>query len=54
MAEPTTVAAMSAQTSASSAALELVLEAGRRLRIGPGFDGPTLQRLLTLLEEGRP
>jgi transposase len=35
-------------------ALELVLGAGRRLRIGPGFDGPTLQRLLALLEEGRP
>jgi hypothetical protein len=34
--------------------LELVLAAGRRLRIGPGFDGPTLQRLLALLEEGRP
>ncbi len=34
--------------------LELVLGAGRRLRIGPGFDGPTLARLLALLEEGRP
>ena len=34
--------------------LELVLAAGRRLRVGPGFDGPTLQRLLALLEEGRP
>ena len=38
----------------SVAALELVLDAGRRLRIGPGFDGPTLARLLALLEEGRP
>jgi transposase-like protein len=38
----------------SVAALELVLHAGRRLRIGPGFDGPTLARLLALLEEGRP
>ena len=38
----------------SVAALELILEAGRRLRIGPGFDGPTLARLLALLEEGRP
>ena len=38
----------------SAAALELVLDAGRRLRIGPGFDAPTLQRLLALLEEGRP
>jgi hypothetical protein len=34
--------------------VELVLAAGRRLRIGPGFDGPTVQRLLALLEEGRP
>lgn len=33
--------------------LELVLPAGRLLRIGPGFDGPTLQRLLAVLE-GRP
>jgi len=38
----------------SAAALELVLGAGRQLRIGPGFDGPTLTRLLALLEEGRP
>ena len=38
----------------SAGALELVLDAGRRLRIGPGFDGPTLARLLALLEEGRP
>jgi transposase-like protein len=36
------------------AALELVLEGGRRLRIEPGFDGPTLRRVLTLLEEERP
>jgi hypothetical protein len=34
--------------------LELLLRAGRRLRIGPGFDAATLQRLLTVLEEGRP
>jgi hypothetical protein len=34
--------------------LELLLGAGRVLRIGPSFDGPTLQRLLVLLEEGRP
>ena len=38
----------------SVAALELVLDAGQRLRIGPGFDGPTLVRLLALLREGRP
>ncbi|MCI0680548.1 MAG: transposase [Gemmataceae bacterium] len=36
----------------SSGALELVLGAGRRLRIGPGFDEPTLRRLLALLENG--
>jgi transposase len=34
--------------------LELVLAPGRVLRIGPGFDGPTLQRLLGILEEGQP
>lgn len=38
----------------SAGAVELVLGAGRRLRVGPGFDGPTLTRLLALLEEGRP
>ena len=37
----------------SAGAVELVLATGRRLRIGPGFDGPTLARLLALLEEGR-
>ncbi|MDP9179463.1 MAG: IS66 family insertion sequence element accessory protein TnpB [Gemmatimonadota bacterium] len=36
------------------AGLELMLNGGRVLRIGPAFDGPTLQRLLTLLEEGQP
>ena len=34
--------------------LELALGRNRRLRIGPGFDAVTLQRLLALLEEGRP
>jgi transposase len=38
----------------SVAALELVLDAGRVLRVGPGFDGPTLKRLLAILEEGQP
>jgi hypothetical protein len=38
----------------SANALELVLGSGRRLRVGPGFDAPTLTRLLALLEEGRP
>jgi hypothetical protein len=39
---------------AAASGLELVLSVGRRLRIGRGFDAPTLQRLLALLEEGRP
>lgn len=38
----------------SGGGLELVLRAGRLLRIGPGFDTPTLQRLLAVLEEQRP
>jgi hypothetical protein len=33
--------------------LELVLGAGRVLCVAPGFDGPTLRRLLALLVEGR-
>jgi hypothetical protein len=41
-------------TDGSTGAIELVLGASRRLRIGPGFDGPTLTRLLALLEEDRP
>jgi hypothetical protein len=43
-----------AATDGSGHGLELVLRAGRVLRIGPDFDEPTLQRLLPLLEEGRP
>ena len=38
----------------SGQGLELLLGDGRVLGIGPGFDGPTLMRLLPLLEEGRP
>jgi hypothetical protein len=38
----------------TTATLELVLHAGRRVRVGIGFDGPTLQPLLALLEEGQP
>lgn len=38
----------------SAGAVELILDGGRRLRIGPGFDGPTVTRLLALLEEDRP
>jgi transposase-like protein len=37
-----------------SAALELILAGGRRLRVGPGFDAATLQRLLPLVEGSRP
>jgi hypothetical protein len=40
-------------TDDATGALELVLGAGRLLRIGSGFDGPTLARLLALLEDGR-
>ncbi len=36
----------------SSPGLEVVLGTGRVLRISPGFDGPTLRRLLAILEEG--
>ena len=37
----------------STGAVELLLNDGRRLRVAPGFDGPTFKRLLALLEEGR-
>jgi transposase len=37
-----------------AAALELILVSGRRLRVGPGFDAATLQRLLPLVEGSRP
>ena len=33
-----------------TAALELILPGGRRLRVGPGFDAATLERLLPLVE----
>lgn len=42
------------RTDEATAGLELILVGGRRLRIGAGFDAPTLQRLLPLLEERRP
>lgn len=37
----------------TGSALELVLPGQRQVRIAPGFDATTLQRLLTVLE-GRP
>lgn len=40
-------------TNESGQGLELLLGSGHLLRIGPGFDGPTLQRLLALLQEGQ-
>jgi hypothetical protein len=43
-----------ARADGPAGAVELVLGSGRRLHIGPGFDAPTLTRLLALLEEGRP
>jgi transposase len=55
---PVQVVAEAKQTEPSSqlagSGLELILGAGRVLRVGPGFDGPTLRRLLALLEEGQP
>jgi hypothetical protein len=47
-AEPTTT------TTNGAAALELLLDGRRLLRIGPGFDAATLKRLLAVLEEERP
>jgi transposase-like protein len=39
----------------SDGGLELVLDGGRVLRIGPAFDAATLRRVLALLdEEGQP
>ena len=37
-----------------AAGLALLLPGDRVLRIGPGFDGPTLRRLLAVLAEGQP
>ena len=53
-AEARTPSAADGSTGGSAGSVELMLDGGRRLRVGPGFDGPTLQRLLALLEEGRP
>lgn len=50
----TTATATVECAAALPSALQLLVGAGRRLCIGPGFDGPTLRRLLALLEEGRP
>jgi len=49
--EPTTATAIAADATGT---LEVLLGCGRRLRVGVGFDEPTLQRLLALLEEGQP
>jgi transposase-like protein len=45
---------ISRATGSATTGLELVLEGGRRLRIGPAFDDATLRRLLSVLEEGKP
>jgi transposase len=37
----------------AATALELILPGGRRLRVGPGFDAGTLERLLPLVEGSR-
>ena len=42
------------RTDPAASPLQLLLPTGRRLGIGPGFDAPTLVRLLTLLEENQP
>ena len=42
----------SSKSDGLASAVELVLNDGRRLRVVPGFDGPTLKRLLALLEDG--
>jgi hypothetical protein len=44
----------SGATDSAATGLELLLQGGRRLFIGPAFDDGTLRRLLTVLEEGRP
>jgi hypothetical protein len=36
---------------ARAGSLEIVLAGGRRLRVGPRFDPPTLRQLLAVLEE---
>jgi transposase-like protein len=43
----------SGATDSAAMGLELVLQGGRRLCIGPAFDDTTLRRLLRVLEEGR-
>jgi hypothetical protein len=40
-------------TTPATAGVELVLAGGRSVRVAPGFDAPTLKRLLALLEEGQ-
>jgi hypothetical protein len=42
-----------AVNAAAAGGLELLLRGGHVLRIGPGFDGSTLRRLLEVLEEHR-
>ena len=37
---------------AASGSIEIVLANGRSLRVGPGFDSPTLVKLVDLLENG--
>jgi hypothetical protein len=45
---------MPAAIDGAAMGLELLLEGGRRLRIGPAFDDATLRRVLTVLEEAGP
>jgi hypothetical protein len=43
-----------ARTAPGAVGLEVLLAGGRLIRVGPGFDAATLQRLLVVLEEARP
>jgi hypothetical protein len=35
-----------------TAGLAVVLASGRTIEVGPGFDAPTLERLVSVLERG--
>jgi hypothetical protein len=49
---PVQVVAESMSTTVSP--LEVVSRNGRSVRVGPGFDAPTLRQLLAVLEERQP
>ena len=39
------------ETQSSAGTLDVMLSVGRSVRVAPGFDAPTLRRLLAVLEE---